>query len=71
MKELSTVPEYSVVESEKIAPTEKAPLYSNRNYFAVVADLGLLVQELTISVDILGRIRDSAQELAQSLEAQR
>ncbi len=40
----------------------------SRDYIQIVAELGLLSRELTMSVDILGKIRDSVQGLEQSLE---
>ncbi len=43
---------------------------SSRDYMAVVADLDLLFQELNMSVDILGKIRDSLRGLQLSLVEQ-
>ncbi len=60
-------PEYLVVESEKTHLTGKLLGNSDRNYQAVQADLALLYQELNISVDILGKIRDSVHVLELSL----
>ncbi len=68
MNQFSTTPEYSVVESVKIPLTEKHPGYLIRDYQAVQADLALLYQELNISVDILGRIRDSVRVLELSVQ---
>ncbi len=61
------VPEYILEESEKTHLTEKQPGCLIRDYQAVQADLALLYQELNISVDILGRIRDSVRVLELSV----
>ncbi len=67
-----TEPEYTVEESlEKMLPsTVQLEDTKSRCMVQVQAELRLLSKELTISVDILGRIRDSVQELEQSLEEQ-
>ncbi len=71
MNPWSTVPEYSVEESEKIPLTEKLQDYTNQiSLVQVQAELSLLSKELSISVDILGRILDSVRVLEQSLEEQ-
>jgi len=67
MSQYKTEPEYSVEESVKTHPMENKLGCSNRSYLAVQADLALLYQELNISVDILGKIRDSVHVLEQSL----
>ncbi len=70
MTQYSTEPEYSVEEkSEGINQQWVLSKASSPNYMAVVADLDLLYQELNISVDILGKIRDSLRVLELSLEA--
>ncbi len=70
MNQYKTTPEYSVEESVKIPPMESKldNLGRRLNYQEVVAELALLSQELTISVDILGKIRDSVRVLELSLE---
>ncbi len=70
MNQYSTESEFSVVESERIPPMESRQDSSDRRYTAVQADLALLFQELNISVDILGKIRDSVHVLEQSLQEQ-
>jgi len=70
MNQYETTPEFILEQSEKILPTERVPVNLDRDYMAVVADLDLLYKELTISVDILGKIRDSVRVLELSLEAQ-
>ncbi len=71
MTQYSTEPEYSVEEKlEKTSPRLVLSKTSSRDYLAVVADLGLLYQELSISVDILGKIRDSVRGLELSLQEQ-
>ncbi len=54
--------------SERMHLMEKQPGCLIRDYTAVEADLALLYQELNISVDILGRIRDSLRELQLSVQ---
>ncbi len=68
MNQYSTTPEFSVEESERIPLMGKLRASSVPDYMAVVADLDLLYQELNISVDILGKIRDSVRVLELSLE---
>jgi len=68
MNQYSTEPEYTLEESEKIHLMGNKLDSSGRNYMAVRADLDLLYQELNISVDILGKIRDSVRVLELSLE---
>ncbi len=68
MSQHSRVPEYSVEESVKIPHMENKPVSSDRKYMAVQADLALLYQELNISVDILGKIRDTVLVLQQSVQ---
>ncbi len=70
MTQYSTEPEYSVVEKQEGINQQWVPSKtSSPDYMAVVADLDLLYQELNISVDILGKIRDSLRVLELSLEA--
>ncbi len=69
MNQYSTTPEYSVVQSEKMHHTVKAQLCASTvSYQEVEAELRLLYKELTMSVDILGRIRDSVLVLQLSLQ---
>ncbi len=68
MSQYKTEPEYTVDSSERILLTGKVLDSSTPDYMAVVADLDLLFKELTISVDILGKIRDSVRVLELSLE---
>ncbi len=70
MSQYKTVPEFIVEELVKTPHTVNKPGSSDRDYQAVQADLALLYQELNISVDILGRIRDSVLVLEQSLGEQ-
>ncbi len=63
-------PEYSVVESQEIHHMVSKQLSaSTTSYQEVEAELRLLYKELTMSVDILGKIRDSVLVLGLSLEA--
>ena len=70
MKEYqSPEPEYSVVESGKTLHMVSKPLCSSTtSYLEVEAELALLYKELTMSVDILGKIRDSVLVLELSLQ---
>ncbi len=70
MTQYSTEPEYSVEEkSERMHPSIAQSRDIKLRYMdQVVAELRLLSKELDISVDILGRIRDSEHALLQSLE---
>ncbi len=70
MSHQSREPEYILEESEKTHHMERLQASSIPDYQAVQADLALLYQELNISVDILGRIRDSVLVLEQSLGEQ-
>ncbi len=70
MNQYSTEPEYILAGLEKTRHTVSKLDSSGRDYLAVKADLALLFQELNISVDILGKIRDSVLELEQSLGEQ-
>ncbi len=71
MKVSSTEPEYSVEQPLERTILSTAQLKGSiRNYQEVEADLALLLQELNISVDILGRIRDSVRVLQLSLQEQ-
>ncbi len=71
MKGSSTVPEYSVEEWQEILPTGNGLRRSSiRSLVEVEAELALLSKELTMSVDILGKIRDSVRVLEQSLGEQ-
>ncbi len=70
MNQYKTEPEFILEESERIHPMESKPVSFDRNYTAVQADLALLYQELNISVDILGRIRDSVLVLQLSVREQ-
>ncbi len=70
MNQYKTTPEFSVVESERTHLMGKQQDYTIPDYQAVQADLALLFQELNISVDILGRIRDSVHVLELSLQEQ-
>ncbi len=70
MNQYSTTPEYSVVESEKILHMGKRQVCAHTtSYQEVEAELALLYKELAMSVDILGKIRDSVLVLQLSLEA--
>ncbi len=64
--------EYTLEESEKIHPMVNKLDCSNHslNLEQVVVELRLLSMELTMSVDILGRIQNSVHVLVQSLEEQ-
>ncbi len=55
---------------EGMHPTENRHRFSSTKYnqVEVVAELRLLSTELTISVDILGKIQNSVRVLSQSLE---
>lgn len=64
----STRPEYSVAESVETPPMEKHRSCSDLNFEEVVAELALLSREVTMSVDILERIRESLDRLQQALE---
>ncbi len=70
MNQYSTEPEYTVEELVKIPPMVSKLVSSNRNLQEVKAELGLLYQELNISVDILGKIRDSLLVLQLSVQEQ-
>ncbi len=67
------VPEYSVVESRETLHMVNGLHLSNTvlDYLQVEVELALLSKELTMSVDILGKIRDSVHVLEQSLREQR
>ncbi len=60
--------EYTLEESEKIHPTVNRQDCTSRNLEEVAVELRLLSQELTMSADILGKIRDSVHVLQLSLE---
>ncbi len=69
MSQPSTVPEFIVQESEKIHRMERVQLSADMtSYQEVEAELRLLYKELSMSVDILGRIRDSVLVLELSLQ---
>ncbi len=70
MNQYKTEPEFILEELGKTLHTENKLVSLGRNYTAVQADLDLLYQELNISVDILGKIRDSVLALVQSLGEQ-
>jgi len=67
----SREPEYSVEELGKTPHTEKLLACINPSSITEVeAELHLLYQELSISTDILGKIRDSVRVLALSVGEQ-
>ncbi len=68
MNQYKTEPEYILEQSEKMHLTEKQPGYLIRDYQEIKAELALLSQELNMSVDILGRIRDSVRVLELSVQ---
>ncbi len=69
MNRYSTEPEFTLEQSEKIALMESQPVYLSRtSWDQVVVELRLLSKELNMSVDILGKIRDSVQDLERSVE---
>ncbi len=70
MNQYKTEPEFILEESEKIHPMVNKLDSLGRNYMAVQADLALLYQELSISTEVLEKIRDSVQVLALSLREQ-
>ncbi len=70
MNQHSTEPEYTVQESEKTLLTVNKPDCLNRNYFAVVADLVQLEQQLILQADISEKILGSLHVLVQSLVEQ-
>ncbi len=59
MNQYSTEPEFTVEELVKTPLMVNQLVSTNRDFSSVRAELALLCQELTISVDILGKIRDS------------
>ena len=63
-------PEYILEESEKMLPTEKPLDCTNLNYQQVKVDLVQLFQQLSMAIDILGKILDSVHVLEQSLGEQ-
>ncbi len=70
MNRYSTEPEYILAGLEKTRHTVSKLDSQGIDLQAVQADLALLYQELNISVDILGKIRDSVHVLEQSLGEQ-
>ncbi len=72
MNQYSTEPEYSVEKPlERISPISvRSEDTSSKSWDQVVAELRLLSKELSISQDILGRIRESLEQLSQGLEYQ-
>ncbi len=68
MSQYSTEPEYTLEESEKTVHMGNLPLYTNRNYFGVVADLEQLEQALALQADTLGKTRSLLHALVLSLQ---
>ncbi len=67
MRQQSTEPEYSVVESERIPPMESGPVAGKVEYIQVVADLVELLLQVKSCTEALDAIHTNMALLVQSV----